>query len=482
MKQMSISRFGLIATAAVVAFFEAGIAEAGFTGTDLFVPGVARTAGVGGSQFYTTLWVTNVSSSPANIQMGLLLLGNANPAPDTKSDIIPPNATRRYDDIVGTLFGLTGAGGALHVTSDQELLVSCRTYNNPTGLALKDSDGLAFSAVRSDLAIGSNQFTQLQGVTTASADSFRYNFGLIEAAGQPVTVKVTVQDQDGQQLATQTYGLGGHGVTQINDFGGFSPTISTTNSTLRIDVVGGAGKVIAYASQVAGTGGNPGSNDATGFEMRFPALSATAAGVFSVNGQSGAVTIQAGPGATVSTTGGTITISGVQGPKGDPGPQGPKGDTGPQGSPGASGAGGPAARYVLGDSVTVPNSTYVRVNFATLVYDTDSTITTGTNWQFKAPVKGIYRFGAVVQVNTANSYPEIPIAYLGLINGTQNITLGFVSYWPYEGFGIPVGGSTELLLNAGDTVYFVVYTNYDGTTAADGTANWATVSFVRAMN
>jgi hypothetical protein len=45
-----------------------------------------------------------------------------------------------------------------------------------------------------------------------------------------------------------------------------------------------------------------------------------------------------------------------------------------------------------------------------------------------------------------------------------------------------VAGSTELLLNAGDTVYFVVNTNYDGVTTPDPTANWATVSFVRAIN
>jgi len=480
----SFSGFGRFAAiAAFVTFLAAGGAKAGFTGTDLFVPGVARTGGVGGSQFYTTLWVTNVSGAPANIQMGLLLLGNANPTPVTKSDVIPANATRRYDDIVGSLFGMTGVGGALHVTSDQELLVSGRTYNSPPGLALKDTNGLAFSAVRSDLAIGSSQFTQLHGVTTASAESFRYNFGIIEAAGQPVTVKVTVQDQDGQQLSTpQTYSLGGHGVMQINDFAGFSPGLSTTNGAVRIDVVSGAGKVIAYASQVAGTGGNPGSNDGTGFEMRFASLPASAAGVFSINGQSGAVTIQAGPGATVDTSGGTITISAVQGPKGDTGPQGPKGDPGAQGAPGAAGAGGPAARYVLGDALTVPKGIYVRLNFSTAVYDTDSTVTTGQNWQFKAPVKGIYRFSIAVEVKTANSYPETPSIYLGLIYGSQNISLNTNYYTTYEHFSIPVAGSTELLLNAGDTIYFVAFTNYDGATTPDPTANWVTASFVRAMN
>jgi hypothetical protein len=481
-RQTTLSRLaGLIATA-FVAFLAAGNAQAGFTGTDLFVPGVARTAGVGGSEFYSTLWITNVSGSQASIHIALLQLGNANPTPTVKTDVIPANGTKRYDDIVGSLFGLTGTGGALHITSDQELLVSCRTYNDPSGLALKDTDGLSFNAVRADLAVGSSQFTQLHGVTTASAEAFRYNFGIIETAGQPVTVKVTAQDQSGQLLSSpQTYNLGGYGVMQINDFAGFSPALSTTNGVVRLDVTGGSGKVIAYGSQVAGTGSNPGSNDGSSFEMRFPSIPTSASGVFSINGQQGAVTIQAGANATVDTSGGTITISGVQGPKGDTGPQGPKGDTGPQGPAGGGGGAGAAARYTLGDVMSVPGGTYVHLNFPTLVYDTDNTITTGTSWQFKAPVKGIYRFGAAVQVDTANSYPQTPLIYLGIIYGTQNITLGVSSYVPYLGFSIPIAGSTELLLNAGDTIYFVVATNYDGTTSPNVTANYATVSFVRSV-
>jgi hypothetical protein len=86
----NVSRFGFFAMSFVAAFFLAGNARAGFTGTDLFVPGVARTGGVGGSQFYTTLWITNVSSAPASIHIGLLVLGTANPSPVTKSDVIRP--------------------------------------------------------------------------------------------------------------------------------------------------------------------------------------------------------------------------------------------------------------------------------------------------------------------------------------------------------------------------------------------------------
>jgi hypothetical protein len=39
------------------------VAKAGFGGTDLILPAVGRVNGVGGSRFYTTIWVTNPSAT-----------------------------------------------------------------------------------------------------------------------------------------------------------------------------------------------------------------------------------------------------------------------------------------------------------------------------------------------------------------------------------------------------------------------------------
>lgn len=143
---------------------------AGFSGTDVFVPAVARTTGIAGSEFYSTLWITNLSDSVASFQIQLLRQGQPNPTPLSKSDTLGAGATRRYDDIV-QLFGVSGIGAALHIVSDRELFVSSRTYDQPPGTPLKDAKGLFFSGVPASFAIATGEMARLQGVTNGRLES-----------------------------------------------------------------------------------------------------------------------------------------------------------------------------------------------------------------------------------------------------------------------------------------------------------------------
>ena len=69
----------------------------------------------------------------------------------------------------------------------------------------------------------------------------------------------------------------------MNAFAGFTPDVSVSDALLEAQVGAGAGKVLFYGTQIAGTATNPGSNDSAGFEMSFRSLLA-AGGVPSVNG------------------------------------------------------------------------------------------------------------------------------------------------------------------------------------------------------
>ena len=282
--------------------------EAGFTGTDVFIPAVARASGSGGSQFYSTLWVTNLGSAAANLQLDFLRQGQANPTPVTRTDTLGAGATRRYDNVVEQLFGVSGVGGAVRVRSNQEVFVSSRTYDRPTGAELKDVKGLFFSGIPASLAIGSGEVSRLQGVSNGPLESYRYNFGLVETTGQPVTVTVRLRNEDGGVTHTQLYDLGAYEARQVNAFAGFTPDVSVTDALLEAQVGAGTGKVLFYGTQIAGTATNPGSNDSAGFEMSFRSLLATG-GVPSVNGITSAVTIAGGNGTTVTTAGGTITVA-----------------------------------------------------------------------------------------------------------------------------------------------------------------------------
>ena len=290
--------------------------EAGFSSSDVFIAASARAAGAGGSEFYSTLWVTNLGSATANLQLDFLRQGQANPTPVTRTDTLAPGATRRYENFVEQLFGISGAGGAVRVRANQEIFVSSRTYDRPPGTELKDVKGLFFSGIPASFAIGIGEVSRLQGVTNGSLENFRYNFGLVEVTGQAVSVTVRLKDESGTVTNTQQYDLGAYEARQVNAFAGFSPPVSTTDALLEAQIVGGAGKVLFYGTQLAGTNAVPGSNDAAGFEMSFKNSLLAAGGVPSVNGITGAVTIAGSGGTTVTTNGGTITVASSSGGSG----------------------------------------------------------------------------------------------------------------------------------------------------------------------
>ncbi len=303
-----LSRCARRPSALFVFLLFASRAEAGFAGTNVFIPATARSAGVGGSQFYSTLWVTNLGSAPANVTIQFLRQGQTNPTPTTRTEAIALGATQRIDDVV-TYLGESG-GGALHIVSDQEVFASSRTYDQPPGTLLKDVKALFFAGIPAGFALGAGDVSRLQGISNGPLENFRYNFGLVEATGQPVSVRVTVKDAAGASLGTQQYDLGAFEARQVNAFAGFSPAISTTNAILLAEVLSGAGKVLLYGTQIAGTSDVPGSNDAAGFEMSFKD-SLLGVGVTSLNGLTGALTIAAGANTTVSQAGSTITIDAV---------------------------------------------------------------------------------------------------------------------------------------------------------------------------
>jgi Chaperone of endosialidase len=102
----TMKRLSLLLTRAVFAASCLGAAwgaEAGFSGTDVFLPAVARANGNNSSAFYTTLLATNVSSSAVNIQVRFYVRDQSNTSPATYSDTIQPGET------TGGGFGVAGS-------------------------------------------------------------------------------------------------------------------------------------------------------------------------------------------------------------------------------------------------------------------------------------------------------------------------------------------------------------------------------------
>lgn len=299
-----------------VAIVFPGVVRAGFAGTEVFLPSVGRVTGFGGSEFYTTVWITNLSSTTAvNFEFQFLRTGQANAAPLSFSDTLAAGQTRIFENIVETRFGLTAANGAARIVSSGDVFVSSRIFEQPPGTDLGSSKGLFFSGVPATFGLAVGERASLQGVNQGGAQNLRYNFILLEIGGQPATLRVEVKDASGATLAGKDYGLLAYEHRQLN-VADILPSIAATNARLEATVLSGAGKALFAGAQVTNV-----SQDPTGFEMSFKGSLILSngngnnlAGVTSLNGLTGAVTLLPGNNVTITPSGSnTLTISAAGG-------------------------------------------------------------------------------------------------------------------------------------------------------------------------
>lgn len=241
---------------------------AGFSGRDVIIPASARIQGSGTppAQFYSTLWVTNLSTTTvANANVFLFRLGQANPSPQPVPVTIAPGETKKWENVLQTLFGLTGgAAGAIRIVSNVPVLASSRTFDRPDGTDISQATGLFFGAIPASFAIRQGESAILQGVSQGSAaEDYRYNFGLVETTGNGAVVTVTLRSSSGGTLASTDYSIGAREAKQVNVATLF-PGIVTDNARLEATVSGGTGAVLFYGTLLAN-----GSQDSAGFEMSF---------------------------------------------------------------------------------------------------------------------------------------------------------------------------------------------------------------------
>jgi len=240
--------------------------QGGFAGTDVFLPSVGARPGVPPAVWYTTVWVHNPGTTPADITV-FLLERMANPAPLYYTDTIQPGDTRKYDDAVQLMFAKQ-VFGALRITSDQKVIVSCRVYSQE-GPDIDESTGQFFAGVPASFAIAAGESTEIIGAhqtQPAASSEFRFNFGFVEVTGSATCqVRVTVKDGTGVTRGSKTYTVRQWEQMQ-KTFADEFPSISSDNARLTVEVLSGSGRVIAFGSGVAN-----GSQDASTFELsRWP--------------------------------------------------------------------------------------------------------------------------------------------------------------------------------------------------------------------
>ncbi|HWC65702.1 MAG TPA: hypothetical protein VG777_06445, partial [Thermoanaerobaculia bacterium] len=238
-------------------------ARAGFASTEVYLPAIGRIPGAGGSQFYSTVWVTNLGGVPVSFTFEFLKTGQANPSPVSITESVGAGETKMYENVVETKFGQTNALGAGRIVASGDVLVSERIYNQPPGAGLGDTEGLFFAAVPQSFSIHGGESATIQGVDVGGGEDFRYNFALIETGNGSPNVNVQVFDGAGVLLGQKAYPLSPYEQIQpsVTDV---VPSIATTNARITATVTGGTGAVLFAGAQVAN-----GTQDSSGFEMSF---------------------------------------------------------------------------------------------------------------------------------------------------------------------------------------------------------------------
>jgi hypothetical protein len=233
----------------------------------LIIPAVGHASGVGNSLFESDVRLANISAQIMKYQLNFTPAGSDGTQAGSSTQIqVDPGSTMALNDIMANFFGggtgssvgtleirpltSTTATGAFTSTSGSQSLttvVSSRTYNSTTsGTFGQFIPGVPFSqfiAKSSDQT--QKQILSLQQIAQNSA--YRTNFGIVEGAGEPVSVLLSVFDSAGNRVGQIPETLPPGGFLQFNSLLEANG-ITLADGRIEVEVTSDTGRVTAYAS------------------------------------------------------------------------------------------------------------------------------------------------------------------------------------------------------------------------------------------
>jgi uncharacterized repeat protein (TIGR01451 family) len=167
--------------------------------------------------------------------------------PISKQITISAHQVDQIDAALETLFGLTNAGGALHITTENNapLVATARTYNQTAN----GTFGQFIPAVTANDAVGKGG-RALQILQVEESDRFRSNIGVTEVTGKPAKVEITAIPPDSKFAVTGTFDFAPNEYRQYSSLLKSLGLETAYNTRVTVRVIDGDGKVSAYASVV----------------------------------------------------------------------------------------------------------------------------------------------------------------------------------------------------------------------------------------
>jgi len=211
------------------------------------IPAAAHAPGLGGTSWVSDVVLYNQASSRASVNLYYLQGNHDHTGTTGKRITVPAGASLKLGDVVGHTFGSTSTSGALYIGSDQELLITSRTYNN----ASSGTYGQFIAGMPLADAIGADQTVRLIQLTRNG--DYRTNIGFANASGKKITVTVKLYRNNGSAIATRDYTVQPYGFFQKTDIIGTD--VSDAYAIVSSPSTGA--KFFVYASVIDNRTGDP---------------------------------------------------------------------------------------------------------------------------------------------------------------------------------------------------------------------------------
>lgn len=213
------------------------------------VPAVTSNDASSGGTWRSSLSLFNNDELPASVR---LTLAGSDGSTRTAGEIrLAPHETRTLDDVIGDIFGLTSASGALVVdASSSDLTVRSTMYHQ---LSSGGRLGQALPSLPWASMIHTGEQGELLGLErNVNRNS---NIGLVNFTATPATIRAEVRSSDGTVIGSKEYVLrGGEVVPRIDLFDALSIS-NASNLTVLLSAATADATFLGYASTLDETTG-----------------------------------------------------------------------------------------------------------------------------------------------------------------------------------------------------------------------------------
>jgi hypothetical protein len=231
------------------------------------IPVAGAVRGMNGSSFRTDLDIVNIGPERASVQM---IYYREDESSIEKDITLEPDQTRTFANVAADFFNAPDSLGHIVITPrDSSLAITSRTYL----IASTGTFATGVPSIPLDVALRLGQSQVVGGVEIASRSTilakkggtYRTNVGLVETAGSPLTVRMTVFYADARAkslgpLTTLTFDLRAHESRLVSNLStllyAFSRGADMRNVQLQFDVISGEGAVVIYTSSVENATGD----------------------------------------------------------------------------------------------------------------------------------------------------------------------------------------------------------------------------------